>query len=193
VQSMTMQASDSFVYKRKKYVLIDVEKGKQIIDCADFQMPEHVMSICTACWRGYTAQYTVKGNKLYGVRYEWDAEKRKDVKSDSMLMNYTGSCVIARTTQKNAWINSDFLECYVRFDEAYELHFTDGVLDEVLDLAQAITEAKEFMESEIYKSEATEPHVRGRCLEEIAFMNLKYEYDYRTYKWRNGNEDEDEL
>lgn len=37
---MTVQVSDYFTYKRKKYVLIDVEKGKQIIDCADFYIPE---------------------------------------------------------------------------------------------------------------------------------------------------------
>ena len=52
----TVQASDSFSFKRKKYVLVDVEKGKQIIDCADFQMPEHTFSMCSACWRGYMAR-----------------------------------------------------------------------------------------------------------------------------------------
>lgn len=190
---MTVQASDSFIYRKKKYVLIDVEKGKQIIDCADFQMPEHPLSICSACWRGYTAQYTVKKDKLFCVRYEWDADKHKDVSSSQMFMKFTGSCVIARTNQMNAWMNSDFLECYLRFDEAYELHFTDGVLDEVLDLAKAITEAKEFMESDMYKDEATEPQVRRMTLEEIALMNLKYEYDYRTYKWRNGSGDDLDL
>lgn len=186
---MTVQASDSFLYKGKKYVLIDVEKGKQIIDCADFQMPEHAFSMCSACWRGYTADYTIKRNKLYAVRYEWDVNKHKDVKSSQMFMKFTGSCVIARTKQKNTWMNSDFLECYVNFDEAYELHFTDGELDEVLDLAKAITEAKEFMESDIYLHEATEPQARRMPLEQIAIMNLKYEYDYRTYKWRNNDDD----
>lgn len=52
-----------------------------------------------------------------------------------MFINFTGSCIIARTTDRNSWLNSDFLECYVNFDEALELHFTDGMLDEVLNLA----------------------------------------------------------
>lgn len=188
---MTVQVSDCFTYKRKKYVLIDVEKGKQIIDCADFNMPELEPCFNTGCWRGYTAEYKVRGNKLYGVRYEWDSVKRRDVESDSMFMNFTGSCIIARTTDRNSWLNSDFLECYVNFDEALELHFTDGMLDEVLDLAQAITKAKEFKTSEIYLNEATEPSVRGRELEEIARTHLKYTYDYRTYKWRNDEEEEE--
>ncbi|MBE5952321.1 MAG: hypothetical protein E7260_12200 [Lachnospiraceae bacterium] len=186
---MTVQVSDSVKYKRKKYVLIDVEKGKQIIDCADFKMPEHLPCYNTSCWRGYTAEYVIRKDKLYGTRYEWDDEQRKEIESETLFLNFTGSCVIARTTKNNTWLNSDFLECYVRFDEAYELHFTDGVLDEVLDLHKAITEAKEFIESETYKDESTEPQVRANCLEEIAYMNLKYDYDYRTYRWRNGEDD----
>ena len=38
---MTIQARDRVIYKKKKYTLIDVEKGKQIINCAEFKMPEH--------------------------------------------------------------------------------------------------------------------------------------------------------
>ena len=188
---MTVQASDSFIFKRKKYVLIDVEIGKQIIDCADFHMPEHNPSFCTACWRGYTADYKVRGDKLYGIRYEWDSKLHKDVKSDMQMMNFTGSCIIARTEGKNSWLNSDFLECYVNFDEAYELHFTEGILDEVLDLGEAILKAKEFKSSDIYLNETTEPYVRGQHLEEIARMHLKYKYDYRTYRWRSWDSGDD--
>lgn len=189
---MTVQVSDSVKYKRKKFVLIDVEKGKQLIDCADFRIPEHMPCFNTSCWRGYTAEYAIKGNKLYGTRFEWDADKHKDLKSETLFLPFTGSCVIARTGKNNSWINSDFLECYVRFDEAYELHFTDGILDEVLDLAKAITEAKEFIDSDIYNEESTELYAKRKCLEEIAFMNLKYEYDYRTYRWRYGDDSEDD-
>ena len=188
---MTVQASDSFIFKRKKYVLIDVEIGKQIIDCADFHMPEHNPSCCPACWRGYTADYKVRGDKLFGIRFEWDSILHKDVKSDMQMMNFTGSCIIARTEGKNSWLNSDFLECYVNFDEAYELHFTEGTLDEVLDLGEAIVKAKEFKASEIYLSETTEPYVRGQHLEEIARMHLKYKYDYRTYRWRSRDSGDD--
>lgn len=184
---MTVQVSDCIKYKRKKYVLIDVEKGKQMIDCADFKIPEHEPAFNTSCWRGYTAEYVIKNNKLYGTRYEWDAVQHKNLKSECLFLNFTGSCVIARTKENNSWLNSDFLECYLRFDEAYELHFTDGVLDEVLDLAKAITEAKEV---EMYDVESSLPHANRGLLEEIAFMNLKYEYDYRTYKWRNDDEEE---
>ena len=62
---MTVQASDSFIFKRKKYVLIDVEIGKQIIDCADFHMPEHNPSFWTAGWIGYAADYKGLGDKMF--------------------------------------------------------------------------------------------------------------------------------
>ena len=84
----------------------------------------------------------MRGDKLFGIRFEWDSILHKDVKSDMQMMNFTGSCIIARTEGKNSWLNSDFLECYVNFDEAYELHFTEGTLDEVLDLGEAIVKAK---------------------------------------------------
>ena len=56
---MTIQASDKVIYKKKKYTLIDVEKGKQIINCAEFKMPEHSFFMSSGCWRGYTAEYKI--------------------------------------------------------------------------------------------------------------------------------------
>lgn len=170
---MTVQMSDSFIYKRKKYVLVDVEENKQLIDCAEFQLSENPFALCSACWRGYTAEYRVTKGKLYGERYEWDNEKHEDIVSESLFLNYTGSCVVARTVNKNRWLNSDFLECYLNFDEALELHFTNGILDEVHDLAEAIKMANEG-----------KMLADGANYDFIARYFLKYKYDYRTYKWR---------
>lgn len=100
---MTVQASDDFIYNRKKYVLIDVEKDKQIVDCAEFIMPEHSFSICSACWRGYVAKYEIVKGKLYGTRKEWDWEMQKNLQSKRMFMNYSGSCIIARETRGESW------------------------------------------------------------------------------------------
>lgn len=151
---------------------------------ADFKMPDNTVVLCTACWRGYTAQYRVTKEKLYGERYEWDYEKHKDVVSERLFVNYTGSCVIARAKDRKRWLNSDFLEYYLNYDEALELHFTDGILDGVRDLSEAIELAKEgklFVEDE---GEAGMNSQAFGGFDFIARKMLKYKYDYRTYKWR---------
>ena len=58
---MTIQAADYVHMGKKKYTLIDVQAGKQIIDCVNLTFPEcgDVIEISTACWRGYTANYYV--------------------------------------------------------------------------------------------------------------------------------------
>jgi len=88
---MTMQAADYVNIRRKKYVLIDVEKDKQIITCANFNMPESngIISLSTACWRGYTAEYYVVRNNLYGMKcqeiYFEELKKEKTIKSSRVF------------------------------------------------------------------------------------------------------------
>lgn len=181
---MTMQANDSFMFKRKKFVLIDVENGKQIIDSADFCMQEHKPVLCTSCRRGYVAEYVVKQGKLYGTKYEQDAITHKEKGSDTMLMNYTGSCVIARMARPDGWVNADFLSGYTRCDEAYELHFTNGVLDEEIDLAPVIAKTKELVEADVRQEDIEATFARWEQIGDIARTGLKYEYDVKSYKWR---------
>ena len=181
---MTIQASDKVIYKKKKYTLIDVEKGKQIINCAEFKMPEHAFFMSSGCLRGYTAEYIIEDEKLYGIKYETDWDEMKKIKSEKLFMNYTGSCIIALAeNEEKKFYNSDFLECYLDYDIALELHFTNGILDEIINLADAINEMRELEKTEEYKSENTQPFTRKSLRKEIAYKHLKYEYDYRNYKW----------
>lgn len=181
---MTIQANDDFIYNHKKYVLIDVEKDKQIINCAEFIMPEHSLSMCSACWRGYIVKYELVKGKLYGTRKEWDWKKHKNIQSKRVFMNYSGSCIIARETRGEIWHISDFLECYLDYSEALELHFTDGVLDEVLDLAEAIGEVEELRKKVDLSENDGKQYVASWYLGDIARKHLKYQYDIRSYKWR---------
>ncbi len=181
---MTMQASDTVIYKRKKYTLIDVEKGKQMIDCAEFPGSGEIYAFSFACWRGYTAEYRIRDGKLYGVRCEEKMEMETSLQSQEMFVNYTGSCVIAWNRDKDAWGNSDFLECYLDYDEALELHFTDGVLDEVRDLAEAIQEQKEWKKKVENGDEQAKIRLSLVGREELARRYLKYEYDESSYMWR---------
>ena len=190
---MTMQAADYVNISRKKYVLIDVEKDKQIITCADFIMPEHngIVLVSTGCWRGYTAEYYVVQNILYGIKshviYFEESKQTKRIKSSRIIIPYTGSCIIA---YGDAW-NSDFIQSYVNYDEAFELYFDNGVLNEKNTLASAIEKAKAFSKTDEYKNKM-EPNKRT-IINEIAREPLKYKYNkWRTYKWRNDINDDDE-
>jgi len=186
--NMTIQASDSVRYNKKKYTLIDVEKDKQMIDCAKFVMPVSSHFFTSACWRGYTAEYTIENGKLYGIRTEYSSLKDKH-KSDKMFVEFTGSCVIAIGEEEEEWCISDFLECYLDYKEALELHFTNGVLDEVRDLTEAIKEATLLRESEEYINKTLEPQEYRRLIDLIARKFLKYEYGFRSYMWRGSGKD----
>lgn len=191
---MTVQASDIVIYSKKKYTLIDVERDKQLIDCARFVMPKKVLSGCSACWRGYTAEYKIVEGVLYGVRKEWDWDNKCDIKSEELFLDYTGSCVIARDIKEQDLFHiSDFLECYLDFDTALELHFTNGVLDEVRDLSEAINEMKAVRESEENNSNTKAPRMRLDMQENVARKYLKYPYGYRSYKWRGSGPDNYDL
>lgn len=184
---MTVQASDSVIYKKKKYTLIDIEKEKQIIDCAKFQMPNHSPAISSGCWRGYTAEYRIENDKLYGTRYERKSGTWEEISSKELFINYTGSCIIAMAEdEKKKWYISDFLSCYLDYDIALELHFTNGTLDEVLDLGEAISELRALEATEEYRSERTQPNTRHKIREKIARKYLTYEYDCASYKWRRS-------
>jgi hypothetical protein len=191
---MTMQATDYVNIGRKKYKLIDVEEGKQIITSVDFNMPSHngIISDSTACYRGYMADYYVVKKILYGIKmqeiYFKDSRKYKRIKSSKIIVPYTGSCIIAYGDE---W-NSDFIDSYIDYDEAFELYFENGVLKEKLTLITAIEKERAFSKTDEYKNKM-EPYERANIREQIAREPLKYNYDKRrTYKWRNDIDDDDD-
>ena len=185
---MTIQMSDFMYLGKKQYTLIDIEKGKQIISCATFVMPEHngEIDLTTACWRGYTADYYVVKNMLYGVKSQTviidDGSKygkAASLRSPRTMIPYTGSCIIA---YGDCFV-SDFITSYIDCKEAFELFFNQGVLKLKFTLISAIEKFFAVRETDEYKNKM-EPYERGQVLEEIARGPLKYKYDCHTYKWR---------
>jgi hypothetical protein len=170
-----MQSRDYLYFKGQRFTLIDVEKGKQIIDYGHFNIPKISGGFCSSCWRGYEAIYSVEKKQLWGIMIEHiflDDEKR----SNKVPVYFTGSCIIA-LDDENEINNSDFLEAYLDYNYAYELHFTRGILNKINDISQAIQEAKE-----IDKSDQCD-YFKKREL--LARKYLKYKYDqHNTYKWR---------
>ena len=167
---MTMQCSDHIWYNNEKFVLIDCEKGKDIINSADFGLKN--FSSMTCCYRGYIAEYFIEGNFLYGKKTVEDYEttdsgiKLNFRTSPKMRMNYTGSAIIA-INDSEKYYGTDFFDCFLFFDRAYELYFIDGELCELTDLSPAIKEYKALEDSLKHKFEKTR---------EIAVKYLQYEY-----------------
>ena len=206
---MTVQEAEYMHIDRKKYVLIDIERRKQIIDCAVFVMPEPPEGysnemLSTSCKRGYTADYFVENDILYGVKKEeiyfiddtnYQMENKEN-KSPKTMIPFTGSCIIA---YGGGW-NSDFLEAYLHYDEALELYFEQGLLKEKHSLNSAIEKARAFRESDEYRKmtenfrtgdRSVALKIKESTIERFTREPLKYEYGERTYKWRYGDIDED--
>ncbi len=174
---MSGQKPDYFYYNNKKCVLIDVEKGKQLIEHGSFNIPDNGLEPCSHCCRGYIATYYVEDKHLYGFKQNYHSWEGEEI-SGKVPVYFTGSCIIACGSTDNG---TDFLESYLKYTRAYELHFTNGKLDEENELALAIKEAKKLLK--ICKSNY-DRYLSGSA--SIARKYLKYEYDYlRTYKWRN--------
>lgn len=140
---MTMQSSDYMWYKNEKFILIDCEKEKDIINSADFGLKNYYAM--RYCYRGYTAEYFIEDNFLYGQKKVEDYTEKTDSGrtidfkiSPKIKMNYTGSAIIAINNDDNKIIMSDFFENFLFFDRAYELYFIDGELCEITDLSPAI-------------------------------------------------------
>jgi len=190
---MSVQSSDLLYIDEVKHVLIDVEKGKQIINAVVFAEPDidgDWIITNTGCWRGYTAVYRVIDNTLHGIKsvqvpHSFNSDGYYD--SQLTMIPYTGSCIVARFNDEKAWSNSDFLECYLDYDEAYELYFENGALKERLLLSSAITEYRDFKNTDIYMNQL-QPFDRGKLRDSLSRRDLKYEYDYKSYKWRDNND-----
>jgi len=175
----TIQARDFVYLEGTEYILIDVEKGKQMIDHATFESDNHLTTtyFSSACWRGYVAKYFVKNGMLSVVKNPNDDD---DIKTEEVSVNYTGSCVIA----KGNGCHSDFLVCLFYFDEAFELYFENGFLVEKLSLAPAIFEYRRIKETTILEKETMSHYDSRDFLYTLACKHLKYTYDRSSYKWR---------
>ena len=172
---MTEQSSDYVLYKHKRYNLIDCESN--LIKTADFGMKE-TNCHSTACYRGYTAEYSIEDNILYGTKsvdyhVSEDSFDSYTVESEKMRMHYTGAILIAFTDTED--FNYDFLETFLDAEEAYELYFVDGILKKEIALESVIKGWDRLVNdnSRIYRKLNCEKYLK---------RHLKYRYC--DYKWK---------
>ena len=171
---MTMQATDTVNYRKKEYYLIDIEKGKQLINPYDYKNnPEKTIEISSACWRGYEATYEIKDNKLYLSTINGD--------ECNSLLSFTGVLLIVRDA--NGYFNTDFLVAVYLFNEVLELVFIEGEIEKVNDLSNILSNYCEGIDEN--------PSDEGK--EEYLLKNCIAKYGSRSYKWRSyGDNQEDD-
>ncbi len=177
---MTIQACDYVWYKGEKFVLIDCEKNKDMIDSANFDLKNQFM--WTACYRGYTAEYFIEEDVLFGIKsvsrlIRTDSKKNPiRIETEQTLklkLNYNGSIVIASNNDERL-LFLDFLDSYLDCEQAFEMYFIDGCLMEVNDLLKAIKEWKEIEKS--MKSENIDFRDIYNAKRVFAEKHLEYEY-----------------
>ncbi|MDE7121643.1 MAG: hypothetical protein K2O42_05730 [Oscillospiraceae bacterium] len=177
---MTMQSCDYLYYQGKKYTLIATEKDTDLIHSSDFGLKNNICMTC--CYRGYTAEYFIENNFLYGEKTVKDDTTIANcfLKSQKLRMNYTGSLLLARNRDEHFSL-ADFITCYLDFDEAFEFYFVDGELAEITDLSNAIQEWHTIENKPANKTQESYTEL-WRKQDEIAVKYLKYQYC--NYKWQ---------
>ncbi len=174
---MTMQFCDYVWYNGVKFTLVDTEEGTSLIDSADFDVEGG--TCCSACYRGYTAEYFIEDGVIYGEKtvenYPAGGRVIEQIISGRMVMHYTGSLVIAANKDGRhfpAQNITDFLDS----DRALELTFADGQLIDVIDLTPAVQAWKgSHRIAENWEQEYAQR-------DEAARAALSHEYG-TNYKW----------
>ena len=176
---MSAQADDYMYIDNKKFTLLGVEAEKQIIDCVNFVIPipkGFKVTTSFSCWRGYTADYYVEQNILYGIKKFMVFNTKPDFElndacSEKLMLPYTGGCIIAYSD--NPRQRTDFLRDYLDFDEAYELYFEKGVLKEKCSLQSALEKYRS-----LDKKEAALEKIREIACEPLKLKHSSYKLKY---------------
>lgn len=190
---MTAQATDYVIFKGKEFDLIDTEKNTDLHLTVKSKENEKNINIkfsylhSTACYRGYVAQYSIRDSELFGCYFNNDLpDEGEDIEDKLVKSNYTGAIIIGRNYSRGFPFNSDFIDSFIYAEEAYEIHFTDGKVDDVVDLKEVIESFEEGKDNynkyikvgENFNFDAREEYVKS-------FLKYKYN-DEKTYKWLNS-------
>lgn len=191
---MTEQIPDTLIYDNRTFIIIDIEYGKH--PHTEFVVIPDNFPHWTDNYRRYKAEYSIEDGQLFGRQVldmynniSDDEDEIHHTYSPKTPLHYTGSMLIGRKIDDEFW-NTNFIESYPDADEAFELYFEDGVLTEIRNLAEALSEFETIKKSLWWTSELISPAERSNVLDEHCRTHLKYRYSYGTYRWDTGFEPE---
>lgn len=192
---MSIHTDDYVLFENKGFTLLDCDRGKLVVNSFEdkeliLKEAHHWLSY-TACLKGsrrrsLCGEYEIINNTLLGrihlpTVYLSDSAVADGIYSRKKVVPYNGAFVIGRPV--DVWTGATE---YVMCEEAYELHFTNGVLDDCLDLRKGIDELLRFWDASISSDALGKHPLNDDYKEAIAVQHLKYEYDlYSTMYSRN--------
>lgn len=188
---MTAQISDYVVFNGKGFSLIDTEKGKDLYLTIPVETTNEAKATknfgflnSTACYRHHFAYYFVKEDILYGVDGKnCETEETIEFSDKFKKCDYTGAMLIAYNNEDSLPLNSDFIASFIRADEAYEIHFKKGKLDDIVDLKPVIESFREGTDN-YNKYLEIGNNFEFEKREKFLKTFLKYKYNEKsTYKW----------
>lgn len=166
---MSMQSADIVLFNNKNYLILDIEQNKKIIDIEQLEeakvINEYKNQICvSSCWRGYTATYEIKNDKLFLKILERDDTHINNV---NYGLDFSGCVIIVE--DDNSYFNTDFIQCLFEFDNAYELVFKDVKIIKQVFLNNMMAQFKQQSDKCDY----------------LEYINKKCtgKYGRRNYKW----------
>lgn len=163
--SVTIQASDSFLFKGKRYALFDVSNNQTLSCKLCAGIPDNTIA-CTANRKGFLATYEVRdGMLLYqgarSAQEEFDlttffsmhrpnfdssnskprATKLKPLAEPGCTIPFTGHVIITQGAR------TDFFSLLSEADKALELEFDEGLLVQSVDLKPFTSAMRAYQES----------------------------------------------
>ena len=163
---MTAQVPDTYLYEGKEYSIVAMSKR---INFNPLKYGIDPQWTCTACWTGYSVDYSVEDSKLLLKRL-WISKSasgypdvngikvKKLEKSGifsyvyenvNITINYTGKIVIGNGFIDKYYTHTAFMSQRPwAYDKALELIFEKGILVDVLDHSETVRAVREEIDAD---------------------------------------------
>jgi len=186
---MTVQISDSFIYRKKKVTLI-AQENFPLYDPTEHGYKPQPMS--SACWRGYVCEYEVGRGKLY-LKYLNinDGNKGHISKRLDYPLDYTGRILIANCSE-GVYISVGFQEGY-GFENVIELTFERGNLKCIKDYSERAHAIRKLIESNSEVFYNLKHDDEDSVLRYMDYIMSSFSTCYAAKAWWLDDEELDEL
>jgi hypothetical protein len=196
---MTAQIHDSFIFKDQEYSIVGVN-GQGLFDPVQYGL--NPLGLCSACWRGYLCQYSLKENLLHlnwlRINIGSSNSNNSDVKEwpvingvhptkppedypifDSIYQNlnlpikFSGGILLGNGFISELYVHMGFHPAW-KFQTVHELIFKKGTVQEIREVSQRVAEIRKKM---LTNSPAWEVNADSHQLEE--WIRSTFQLDYQ--------------
>lgn len=186
---MTVQISDSFIYKKQKVTLIAQENFPLYDPTEHGYKPQ---SLSSACWRGYVCEYEVGRGRLYLKHLSINDEiKGSMYERLDYPLDYTGKILIANS-REGVYVSTGFQEGY-GFENVIELTFENGNLKCTKDYSERALAVRGFIERDADAFFNLKHKDEDPVLRYMDYIMSSFSTSYAAKAWWLDDERLDEL